>query len=67
MSLNIAEQQIGSGGEGEPSTLVWLSSDGINQAVLVAVPGANPGPSGSPSSNPSGSPLKITPKPSKKP
>ena len=55
------------GGEGEPSTLVWLSSDGINQAVLVAVPGANPGPSGSPSSNPSGSPLKTTPKPSKKP
>src|SRR6185312_56776 len=39
------------GGEGQPSTLIWLSSDGINQATLVAVPGTTAGPSASPSSN----------------
>ena len=35
------------GGEGQPSTLVWVSSDGINQATLVAAPdtGATPSPS----------------------
>jgi hypothetical protein len=47
-----------------PPTLVWLSRDGVNQAVLVAVPDTAPRPSGSPS--PSASP-KATPKPTKKP
>ena len=55
------------GGEGEPSTLIWLSSDGINQAILSPVSTGSPNPSASPSSNPSASPLTATPKPSKKP
>jgi len=53
-----------------PSTLVWLSSNGVNQAILVAVPDtaqpATAGPSASPSLPPSSSPAKATPKPTKK-
>jgi hypothetical protein len=55
------------GAEGQPSTLIWASSDGINQAILTAVPDGNASPSAGPSSNPSASPLQATPKPSKKP
>jgi hypothetical protein len=55
------------GAEGQPSTLFWISSDGINQAILSPVSSGNPNPSASPSSNPSASPLTATPKPSKKP
>ena len=55
------------GGEGEPSTLVWLSSDGINQAVLVAVPGASRRPERQPIVEPEREPAQATPKPSKKP
>ena len=39
------------GAEGQPSTLVWMSSDGVNQAILVAVPDATPRPA--PSASPS--------------
>ena len=38
------------GVEEAPDTLIWLSSDTVNQAVLEAVPttdGASPAPSGS--------------------
>jgi hypothetical protein len=31
-----------------PATLVWISKDAVNQAVLEAVPGPGPGASGSP-------------------
>jgi hypothetical protein len=53
-----------------PPTLVWMSSTGVNQAILVAVPDS--GPQASPSAGPSSSagassPAKATPKPSKKP
>ena len=51
----------------QPSTLIWLSSDGINQAILAAVPDINPIPTAGPSSKPSASPVKTTPKPTKKP
>jgi hypothetical protein len=47
------------GVEEQPDTLVWLSSDAVNQAVLEPVagsPGASAAPSGSPSAGPSGSP-----------
>ncbi len=51
-----------------PSTLVWLSANGVNQSILVAVPDttqtASPSPSASPV--PSPSPAKATPKPTKK-
>ena len=55
------------GAEDEPSTLVWMSRDGINQAVLTAVPdlAVQPSPSARPSQ--SGGPSKATPKPTKKP
>jgi hypothetical protein len=55
------------GAEGEPATLVWLSRDGINQAVLTAVPDVanQPSPSARPSQ--SAAPTKATPKPTKKP
>jgi hypothetical protein len=55
------------GAEGEPATLVWLSRDGINRAVLTAVPdlAVQPSPSAGPSQ--SASPSKATPKPTKKP
>jgi hypothetical protein len=51
-----------------PSTLVWLSSNGVNQSILVAVPDTVPSasPSASPSLAPSASPAKATPKPTKK-
>jgi hypothetical protein len=53
-----------------PSTLVWLSSNGVNQAILVPVPdtaqSVTPSPSASPSLAPSTSPAKATPKPTKK-
>ena len=29
------------GAEGQPATLVWMSKDGVNQAILVAVPDAD--------------------------
>jgi hypothetical protein len=51
---------------GEPTTLVWLSRDGVNQAILVAVPDAAPGASPGPSASPSSSP-RPSPKPTKKP
>jgi len=61
------------GTENEPPTLFWASSDGINQAVLTAVPGssgpdASPGASAgaSPGASPSG-PVRGTAKPTKKP
>ncbi|HEV8403112.1 MAG TPA: hypothetical protein VGQ31_08765 [Candidatus Limnocylindrales bacterium] len=55
-----------------PATLVWLSKDGVNQAILVAVPdtaaSSSPSPSASASASlaPSSSPTKATPKPTKK-
>jgi hypothetical protein len=61
------------GAGGQPATLVWMSRDGVNQAILVAVPddgpAASPGPSGSPSASraPSGAPPNAAPKPTKKP
>jgi hypothetical protein len=57
-----------SGGEGEPATLVWMSRDGVNQAILVAVPDTAAGGSSGASAGPSASPARsATPKPSKKP
>ncbi len=66
---DLRDMYVVAGGENQPATLVWLSSDGINQAPLAAVPDASPTPSGSasPSSGPSASPAKATPKPTKKP
>ena len=55
------------GANEEPSTLVWLSRDGINQATLVAVPDSAPSQSASPAPSSSASPAKATPKPTKKP
>jgi hypothetical protein len=55
------------GANEEPSTLVWLSRDGINQAILVAVPDSAPSQSASPVPSSSASPAKATPKPTKKP
>ena len=60
------------GPEGQPATLVWMSSDGIGQAILVAVPesGAQSSPSAAPSpstATPSNAPAKAAPKPTKKP
>jgi hypothetical protein len=55
------------GVEGEPATLVWLSRDGVNQAILVAVPDTAPQASPGASAGPSGGPVKISPNPSKKP
>ena len=51
------------GANGEPATLVWMSRDGIAQAILVAVPDA--APLVSPSAAPS--PSQAPPTPSKKP
>jgi hypothetical protein len=55
------------GAEGQPSTLVWMDRDGVNQSILVAVPdaapSASPGESASPSQ--SATPAKVTPKPKK--
>jgi hypothetical protein len=49
-----------------PSTVIWMSHDGVHQAVLVAVPDdtAQPSPSVQPST--SSPPVKATPKPTKK-
>jgi len=55
------------GAEGQPATLVWMSKDGVNQAILVAVPDTSSAASPGPSSSPSGAPAKATPKPTKKP
>jgi hypothetical protein len=49
-----------------PATLVWLSSDGVNQAILIAAPATAPRATPSASPGPSASPLKATPKPTKK-
>ena len=52
-----------------PSTLVWASNDGVNQAVLVAVPDTaqrEPEPQREPG-QPERQPEKATPKPTKKP
>jgi hypothetical protein len=54
------------GAEGEPATLVWITRDGVNQAILVAVPD-RPQASPSASAAPRASPAKATPKPTKKP
>ncbi|MFL5669478.1 MAG: hypothetical protein ACJ77U_08830, partial [Chloroflexota bacterium] len=55
------------GAEGQPSTLVWMGRDGVNQAILVAVPDTAPSASPSQSAAPSQStkPAKATPKPKK--
>ena len=54
-----------------PATLVWLSSAGVNQAILTAVPdtapGASPNPGSSAASPGASTPAKTTPKPTKKP
>ena len=50
----------------EPSTLVWLSRDGVHQAILVAVPDSGPTASPSTSPGPSGA-AEATAKPTKKP
>jgi hypothetical protein len=56
------------GGESQPATLVWMSRDGVNQAILVAVPDTAPQASPGGSARPSVSPgASATPKPSKKP
>jgi hypothetical protein len=55
------------GADEQPSTLVWLSRDGINQATLVAVPDTSPSQSASPAPSASAGPAKATPKPTKKP
>jgi hypothetical protein len=54
------------GSPDEPATLVWLSSDGVHQAILTAVPDVAPSASPSPAPSPSGG-IKATPKPTKKP
>jgi hypothetical protein len=61
------------GVEGAPATLVWLSRDGIHQALLEAVPDNPPAASPSASAAPSGATASATPrrsaspKPTKKP
>ena len=57
------------GADQSPSTLVWLSRDGIHQAILVAVPDEVPvvSPSGSAAPAASAEPTTATPKPTKKP
>ena len=53
-----------------PATLVWLSSDGVNQSLLIAAdatPQASPSASPGASPSASASPAKATPKPTKKP
>jgi hypothetical protein len=48
----------------EPSTLVWMSRDGVHQAILVAVPYVGPVVVPSPSAGASGE-VSATPAPSK--
>jgi len=56
------------GAPGEPPTLVWMSRDGVNQAILVAVPDATQQASPSAAPSPSNAPAtKATAIPSKKP
>ena len=50
----------------EPSTLVWMSRDGVHQTILVAVPDGGPAASPSTSAGPSG-PVEATAQPTKKP
>ena len=50
-----------------PPTLVWLSSDGVNQTILAAVPDTKPQASPSATPRPSASPVKATAKPNPKP
>ena len=54
-----------------PATLVWMSSAGVNQAILTVVPdtapGASPNPGSSAASPGASTPAKTTPKPTKKP
>jgi hypothetical protein len=59
-----------SGAEGEPDTLVWLSGDGVHQAILVEVPDTAPAATPSPTPTPDAKPTKKpgkSPKPTKKP
>ena len=51
----------------QSSTLVWMSRDGVHQAILAVVPDAAPAVSPIPSARPSTGPAKATPKPSTKP
>ncbi len=57
---------IVAGADTGPSTLVWMSRDGVHQAILVAVPEAASGARPSTSPGPSG-PGEATPKPTQKP
>jgi hypothetical protein len=50
----------------EPSTLVWMSRDGVHQAILVAVPDSGPAASPNTSPGPSGS-AEASPEPSTTP
>ena len=47
-----------------PATIVWVDSDGVHQAVLVAVPDVAPSPSASPGASASPS---ASAKPTKSP
>jgi len=58
------------GADGQPSTLIWMSRDGIGQTTLVAVPDAAAQPSPSATTSPVPSkpvPSKTAPKATKKP
>jgi hypothetical protein len=55
------------GADTAPSTLVWISRDGVHQASLVAVPDAGPAAGPRPSPGASTDPAKATPKPTPKP
>jgi hypothetical protein len=54
------------GADTAPSTLVWMSHDGVHQSILVAVPDVAPAGDPGPSPAASPSPAKATPKPTKK-
>ena len=60
LTIFVAASAVGEGRE--PSTLVWMSRDGVHQAILVAVPDSGPAASPSTSPGPSGS-GEATPKP----
>ena len=53
--------------EGAAPTVVWLSHDGVHQAVLEAVPDLVPSSSAAPSASASPSPRAATPRPTTKP
>ena len=62
---------IVAGVDGDPTTLVWLSADGVHQAPLSAVPDVAPAspapvPSVAPSPSQSALPSAASPKPTKK-